>query len=79
MSMAQWPTFVRMRGDAGRDWYRLSDLVDASVEAGRRMTVSQVRYAIRGLPKPTVKRYGHFHYTAEHREAVQEAARRTMS
>lgn len=79
MSMAQWPTFSRMRGDSTRDWYRLSDLVDASAEAGLRLTISQVRYAIRCLPKPSVKRYGHYHYTAEHREAVQAAVRRLMS
>jgi hypothetical protein len=79
MSMAQWPTFSRMRGDSGREWYRLSDLVNASAEAGRRLTIGQVRSAIRLLPKPAVKRYGHYHYTAEHREAVQAAVRRLMS
>jgi hypothetical protein len=68
-------TFGGLRRDRERDWFRMSDLVDAT---GGRMTRYEIRHAITraGLPMPTVKRYGHWHYTAEHMEAVRAYAAR---
>jgi len=76
VSMAQWPTFARMRGDQCRDWLRRSDLLDATEKAGRRLTEWQLRRAIAHLPRPAVKRYGHLHYTLDHLEAAVSVARR---
>jgi hypothetical protein len=62
-------TFSGLRRDHDRDWFRCSDLVDASQAAGCLMTRYQIRRVIKGLPKP-VKRYGHAHYGTEHMDAV---------
>lgn len=72
--MTYWPTFGQMRKDGRRDWYRMSDLVDAAAIRGASFTRYQVRSIIAHLPKPTEKRYGHWHYTEAHRQAVIEAA-----
>lgn len=69
-------TFDQLRGDQARTWCRMSDLLAAAAAAGRAMTRYEVRLAIAHLPRPTVKRYGHWHYTNEHLEAVLEVARR---
>lgn len=74
MTMLQWPTFSAMRGDAGRAWFRMSDLIDASVAAGRRMTRHQILQSIAHLKAPDCKRYGHWHYTQEHMDAVLAAS-----
>ena len=64
-------TFSGLRGDLQpRQWYRLSDLIAAS----GCLDAWGVRKAIRDLPKPTVKHYGHYHYGPEHLAAVMEAA-----
>jgi hypothetical protein len=73
--MTIMPTFSRMRGDQQRTWSRMSDLLAAAEAAGRVMNRYEVRRAIAHLPRPTVKRYGHWHYTDEHLEAVIEAAK----
>jgi hypothetical protein len=62
-------TFSRLRGDHDRDWFRCSDLVDASQAAGYRMTRYEIRQSIKHLDKPE-KQYGHAHYGTEHMEAV---------
>ena len=62
-------TFSGLRRDHDRDWFRCSDLIDASQAAGYRMTRYEVRLAIDGMERPE-KRYGHAHYTRGHLEAV---------
>lgn len=62
-------TFSGLRRDHDRDWFRCSDLQDASQVAGYRMTRYQVQVATRHLDKPE-KAYGHAHYTRAHLEAV---------
>ena len=71
-------TWSSMRGDATRDWYRMSDLFDATLASGRRWTLYQIRQAMKHVPKPTVKRYGHWHYTQAHMDAIREAVRREV-
>jgi len=66
-------TFSGLRGDHDRDWFRCSDLVDASQAAGYRMTRYEIRTAIAHLPKPE-KQYGHNHYGRDHLIAVIEFA-----
>jgi hypothetical protein len=66
-------TFSGLRGDRDRDWFRLSDLIDASQAAGYRMTRYECRLAIAHLPKPE-KAYGHAHYGRDHLIAVIEFA-----
>jgi hypothetical protein len=66
-------TFSGLRGDHDRDWFRCSDLVDASQAAGYRMTRYEIRTAIAHLPKPE-KAYGHNHYGRDHLIAVIEFA-----
>jgi len=66
-------TFSGLRGDHDRDWFRCSDLVDASQAAGYRMTRYEIRTAIAHLPKPA-KAYGHNHYGRDHLIAVIEFA-----
>ncbi len=72
--MTSWRTFRQMRDDDARDWYRLSDLIEAAATHGAALTEYKVRSAISHLPRPTIKRYGHWHYTEAHRQAVIEAA-----
>lgn len=72
--MNYWPTFGQMRRDGKRTWFRMSDLVDAAACSGAAFTRYQVRRIIAHLPHPAVKRYGHWHYTEDHRQAVIEAA-----
>lgn len=62
-------TFSGLRRDHDRDWFRCSDLQDASHVAGYRMTRYEVQVATKHLKKPE-KRYGHAHYTRAHLEAV---------
>lgn len=69
MSILEHLTFSGLRGDHARDWFRLSDLLDASQAAGYRMTRYEVTQAIAGLDKPE-KAYGHAHYGRHHMEAV---------
>jgi hypothetical protein len=66
-------TFSGLRHDHDRDWFRCSDLVDASQAAGYRMTRYEIRTAIAHLPKPE-KQYGHNHYGRDHLIAVIEFA-----
>jgi len=66
-------TFSGLRHDHDRDWFRCSDLVDASQAAGYRMTRYEIRTAIAHLPKPE-KAYGHNHYGRDHLIAVIEFA-----
>lgn len=68
-------TWTRLRDEAGRDWVRCSDLIDATLVSGRRWTRRQVMEAIAHLPRPAVKRHGHWHYTREHLAAVVAAAK----
>lgn len=63
-------TFGGLRGDHDRDWFRCSDLVDASQVAGYRLTRYEVRRAIAHLPQPEGRHYGHLHYGRDHLEAV---------
>ena len=63
-------TFGGLRGDHDRDWFRCSDLVDASQVAGYRLTRYEVRRAIAHLPQPEGRHYGHLHYGREHLDAV---------
>jgi hypothetical protein len=72
--MSYWPTFGQMGRDGKRTWFRMSDLVDAAACRGAAFTRYQVRRIIAHLPHPAVKRYGHWHYTEAHRQAVIEAA-----
>lgn len=66
-------TFSGLRRDHDRDWFRCSDLVDASQVAGYRMTRYEVQLATKHLPKPD-KAYGHLHYGRDHLVAVVEYA-----
>jgi hypothetical protein len=66
-------TFSGLRHDHDRNWFRCSDLVDASQAAGYRMTRYEIRTAIAHLPKPE-KAYGHNHYGRDHLIAVIEFA-----
>lgn len=69
-------TFSGLRGDLQpRQWYRRSDLIAAAVALGVPFGEWEVRKAIRGLPKPTEKRYGHLHYSQAHMDAVVRAAK----
>ena len=69
MTSLEHLTFSGLRHDHDRDWFRCSDLVDASQAAGCLMTRYEIRRVIKGLPKPE-KVYGHAHYGTEHLEAV---------
>jgi len=71
-------TWAAMRGDANRTWYRMSDLFDATLASGRRWTLYEIRKAMRHLPRPSVKRYGHLHYEQIHMDAIREAVRREV-
>lgn len=73
MTILEHLTFSGLRGDHDRDWFRCSDLVDASQAAGYRMTRYEIRTAIAHLPKPG-KAYGHNHYGRDHLIAVIEFA-----
>jgi len=73
MTSLEHLTFSGLRGDHDRDWFRLSDLIDASQASGYRMTHYEVKLATASLPKPE-KQYGHNHYTREHLIAVIEFA-----
>ena len=73
MTILEHLTFSGLRGDHDRDWFRCSDLVDASQAAGYRMTRYEIRTAIAHLPKPE-KAYGHNHYSRHHLIAVIEFA-----
>lgn len=73
MTILEHLTFSGLRGDHDRDWFRRSDLVDASQAAGYRMTRYEIRTAIAHLPKPE-KAYGHNHYGRDHLIAVIEFA-----
>lgn len=73
MSSLEHLTFSGLRHDHDRDWFRCSDLVDASQAAGYRMTRYEIRTAIAHLPKPE-KQYGHNHYGRDHLIAVIEFA-----
>lgn len=73
MSSLEHLTFSGLRHDHDRDWFRRSDLVDASQAAGYRMTRYEIRTAIAHLPKPE-KQYGHNHYGRDHLIAVIEFA-----
>lgn len=66
-------TFSGLRRDHDRDWFRCSDLQDASQVAGYRMTRYEVQLATKHLPKPD-KAYGHLHYGRDHLVAVVEYA-----
>jgi len=72
-------TWSSMRGDAKRDWYRMSDLYEATLASGRRWNLYQIRQAIKHVGKPTVKKYGHYHYTQAHMDALLEAVRREVA
>jgi hypothetical protein len=72
-------TWSAMRGDAQRDWYRMSDLYEATLASGRRWTLYQIRQAIKHVGKPKVKKYSHFHYTQAHMDALLEAIRKEVS
>lgn len=73
MTILEHLTFSGLRGDHDRDWFRCSDLVDASQAAGYRMTRYEIMTAIAHLPK-TEKAYGHNHYGRDHLIAVIEFA-----
>ena len=80
MSSLEYLTYSGLRSDHDRDWFRCSDLVDASQVAGYRMTRYEIRKATAGMARPE-KAYGHAHYTRAHLEAVvafatAEAARK---
>lgn len=76
--MLAWMNFSDMRGDEGREWFRCSDLIDAALKAGKAMTRYEIHKVIAHLPPPTCKRYGHWHYTREHYDAVVAAVREEM-
>lgn len=64
-------TFAGLRGDRqSRSWYRCSDLIGAARAAGWPMNRYEVQCVIAHLPKPTVKRYGHWQYGQEHMDAL---------
>jgi hypothetical protein len=64
-------TFSGLRGDLqDRQWYRRSDLI----AAGGALGASGVRRVLESMPRPAVKRYGHFQYGQEHMDAVVQAA-----
>ena len=73
MTSLEHLTFSGLRHDHDRDWFRCSDLVDASQAAGYRMTRYEIRTAIAHLTKPE-KQYGHCHYGRDHLIAVIEFA-----
>ena len=66
-------SFSGLRRDHDRDWFRCSDLQDASQVAGYRMTRYEIQLATKHLQKPE-KQYGHAHYGREHLIAVVEYA-----
>lgn len=69
-------TFSGLRGDLqNRQWYRRSDLIAAAGPLGE----SGVRRVLEAMPRPTVKRYGHFQYGQEHMDAVVQAAEATWT
>jgi hypothetical protein len=72
--MRVWRQFDQMRGDHDRTWHRRSDIVAALAAEGLPMTWWEASKVLATLPRPE-KRYGHFRYTAEHRDAVLAAAR----
>jgi len=73
MTILEHLTFSGLRGAHDRDWFRCSDLVDASQAAGYRMTRYEIMTAIAHLQKPE-KAYGHNHYGRDHLIAVIEFA-----
>jgi len=74
--MTYWPTFGQMRHDGRRQWFRMSDLEASALNAGARLTRYQIRRILARLQPPTVKKYGHWHYTEQHRQAVLDAVRK---
>jgi hypothetical protein len=74
MSILEHLTYSGLRSDHDRDWFRCSDLVDASQVAGYRMTRYEIRKALAHLPKPEGRHYGHLHYGRDHLVAVVEYA-----
>ena len=74
MTSLEYLTYSGLRSDHDRDWFRCSDLVDASQVAGYRMTRYEIRKAIANLPKPEGRHYGHLHYGRDHLVAVVEYA-----
>lgn len=72
-------TWTGLRGDYERNgWYRQSDLIQAAADVGVRFTQWNVRKALRGLPRPAVKKYGHLRYGPEHLAAVIQAAKSSL-
>lgn len=69
MSSLEHLSFSGLRRDHDRDWFRCSDLIDASQAAGYRMTRYEILRAIAGMETPE-KRYGHAHYGRRHLDAV---------
>ena len=74
MSSLEYLTYSGLRSDHDRDWFRCSDLVDASQVAGYRMTRYEIRKAIEHLPKPEGRHSGHLHSGRDHLVAVVEYA-----
>ena len=67
-------TFAQMRSDAGRTWFRRSDIIAAIDAEGLPLTWYEARQILAEMPRPE-KRYGHYRYTAEHRDAILAEAR----
>lgn len=74
--MRTWRYFDQMRGDATRDWYRRSDILDALRLIGCPWQWYEVSLAFAGLPRP-VKRYGHYRYTQQYMDAALLAWRQS--
>ena len=75
--MANWPTFSEMRSDPTRTWHRRSDIIAAAAAEGIVMTWHDAKKALKGMQVPQ-RKYGHYRYTDEHRDAVLRYGRSMM-
>ena len=67
-------TFMQLRGDRDRTWFRRSDIIDALRGLGCSWAWYEISFAFASLPKPE-KRYGHYRYTKDHLDAALAAWR----
>lgn len=74
--MTHWKTFAELRNQSNRQHVMFHELV---AEASKRRLMwcrNRILREIAHVGRPTVKRYGHWHYGRKHLQAVIDAADR---
>lgn len=74
--MAYWKTFAELRNQSTRRHVMFHELVEAARQRGCRWCRARVLKELEHVARPTVKRYGHWHYGKVHMRAVIAAAER---